>query len=352
LKLVRSPDILIAWRGGVSFVEHLPSGRAIRAESAVIRLLEFFGEPRSLRDARAALDDFTGNSVLEGARTLRRLGLLIPARAALTQQSLLERWGYNLASAYYHVACRDIRYTASRKTVDAFLLARVAAGDRPPSFKRYATAPALRLPPIAAEHPPGLARILGERRTVRVFRRNRVTLQSVGTLLKRTWGLSGWLDGGLMGRLPRKTSPSAGALHPIESYLIAWNVRGLAAGLYHYDVRGDELRRLRHGDFRRDAIEAAGGQRWIGQAAFLCVMTAVFGRTLWKYQLENAYRVIWMDAGHLGQTFCLVATALGLGPFTTAAIHSRPLERLLRIDGISEFPVYLCGAGVPADSVS
>jgi SagB-type dehydrogenase family enzyme len=153
-----------------------------------------------------------------------------------------------------------------------------------------------------------------------------------------------------MGRLPLKTSPSAGSLHPIECYLIAWNVRGLAAGLYHYDVRANELRRLKRGNFRRQAADLAGGQQWVEGAAFLCVMTAVFTRTLWKYRFENAYRVVWLDAGHLGQTFCLVATALGLGPFTTAAIHSRPLERLLGIDGIHEFPVYLCGAGAPVGS--
>jgi nitroreductase len=54
-----------------------------------------------------------------------------------------------------------------------------------------------------------------------------------------------------------------------------------------------------------------------------------------------------MEAGHLAQTFCLLATARGLGPFTTAAIQDTFLEKLIGLDGIREFPVYLCGAGVP-----
>ncbi len=145
-----------------------------------------------------------------------------------------------------------------------------------------------------------------------------------------------------------KTSPSAGALHPVEAYVLAWNVKDLPPGLYHYDVAGDELRRLRRGNFRRAAVEAASGQEWIGEASFLCVMTAVFPRVLWKYQLEDAYRTLFLDAGHLAQTFCLVATSLGLGPFTTAAIQDSKIEKLLSIDGVEEFPVYLCGAGVPA----
>lgn len=156
------------------------------------------------------------------------------------------------------------------------------------------------------------------------------------------------VDTDLLGRMALKTSPSAGALHPVEAYVLAWNVRDLAPGVYHYDVRGDELRRLRRGSFRKAAVEAASGQDWIGGAAFLCVMTAVFPRVLWKYQLEDSYRTLFLDAGHLGQTFCLVATSLGLGPFTTAAIQDTKIEKLLRIDGIDEFPVYLCGAGIPS----
>jgi SagB-type dehydrogenase family enzyme len=129
--------------------------------------------------------------------------------------------------------------------------------------------------------------------------------------------------------------------------VLAWNVRGLAPGLYHFDVGGGELRRLRSGDLRAEAVRAASGPRWVARAAFVCVMTAVFARTFWKYQLESAYRVLWLDAGHLGQTFSLLATARGLGPFTTAALQDTAIEKLLRLDSAKEFPVYLCGAGVP-----
>ena len=154
--------------------------------------------------------------------------------------------------------------------------------------------------------------------------------------------------GALIDPLLAKTSPSGGGLHPGECYVLAWNVDGLPAGLYHYDIASDELRRLKRGDFRKQAVRAASGQKWVGQGAFLCVMTAVFARTLWKYRSENAYRTVWLDAGHLAQTFCLLATSRGLGPFTTAAIQDSFIEKLIGLDGIREFPVYLCGAGVPA----
>jgi SagB-type dehydrogenase family enzyme len=76
-------------------------------------------------------------------------------------------------------------------------------------------------------------------------------------------------------------------------------------------------------------------------------MTAVFTRTLWKYAFEVAYRVLWLDAGHLCQTFDLLATSRGLGPFQTAAIQDSFIEKLIGLDGVKEFPLYLCGAGMP-----
>jgi nitroreductase len=74
-------------------------------------------------------------------------------------------------------------------------------------------------------------------------------------------------------------------------------------------------------------------------------MTAVFERTLWKYQIESSYRVLWLEAGHLAQTFALIATARGLGSFGLDGLQNSFLEKRLGLDGVAEFPVYLCGAG-------
>jgi SagB-type dehydrogenase family enzyme len=87
------------------------------------------------------------------------------------------------------------------------------------------------------------------------------------------------------------------------------------------------------------------------QCAFAVFLTAVIERASVKYRHPRAYRVILMNAGHLGQTFALTATALG--PFQTAAFHDSTAEDLLGIDGITEIPVYLLAAGIPCiDSLS
>lgn len=76
-------------------------------------------------------------------------------------------------------------------------------------------------------------------------------------------------------------------------------------------------------------------------------MTAVVGRSMWKYKQAQAYRVLQLDAGHLGQTFHLVCTALGLAPFTTAATDEPEIERELGIDGVNELAVYAAAFGMP-----
>jgi SagB-type dehydrogenase family enzyme len=75
-------------------------------------------------------------------------------------------------------------------------------------------------------------------------------------------------------------------------------------------------------------------------------MTAVFPRNMWKYTYPRSYRSVLLDAGHLCQTLCLVATWLGLAPFCTAALADSLIERDLEIDGITESAIYAAGVGV------
>lgn len=347
--LVRSPNLLISWKGRRLSVKNLESGRGVLGTPALVELLDRFGEPSPASEVASGLEGYDGRSVAAAIRRLRGLGFLLPAAQAARRTTHIDAWKQNLASVNYHLASRDFRYFKSQAATNSYLRARLSSERQPPKFKRYQRAASRRLSraPLSSDAA-ALRRILEARRTVREFARSAVPFEALSEIVRGTWGKTGHLEAGVLGRLTTKTSPSAGARHPIECYVLAWNVAGLRPGLYHYDVRGDELRRLRSGDLRTEAVEAASGQKYVARAAFLCIMTAVFGRTLWKYATENAYRVVWLDAGHLAQTFCLLATSLGLGPFTTAAIQDSYIEKLLGLDGIKEFPVYLCGAGVPA----
>jgi SagB-type dehydrogenase family enzyme len=244
----------------------------------------------------------------------------------------------------FHFGTRDYLYVASsEENLSEF----VGPGERPPLYKTYQSAARVALPRQFAPLPAPLVDTLLRRRTVRAFLPSPVTLNQFAQLLWLTWGQIRWKESELFGRLVKKTSPSGGARHPIEVYPVVFNVSGLAPGVYHYAPGRHELELLAGGDHGALLAESLSPQEWLVSAGAVCVMTAVFARTMWKYGNARAYRAILLEAGHLGQTFHLVATALGLGPFTSIAFHDSRLESLLGVDGIEEAAIYLAAAGVP-----
>lgn len=176
----------------------------------------------------------------------------------------------------------------------------------------------------------------------------------------------------------KRTSPSGGALHPVECFLIVQRVQGLAPGLYRYraeehallavvpqvaaPVAGDVgTRALPPGEtaaawssesLRAFAQIAVAGQAFFADAAVLCVLAPRFHRNFWKYRNHaKAYRVCVLDAGHLSQTLQLCATQAGLGPFVTSAINEVDLERAFGMIHYAQSPLLVCGFGPRAGTL-
>ena len=221
------------------------------------------------------------------------------------------------------------------------------ATPAPPQFKTIRGADTVRLPPDEMTRDT-FFETLHARRTHREFARGKVSLENVSKLLQTTWGVQGYLPTNVFGRLPYKTSPSGGARHPGEVYLMALRVDGLERGMYHYQARDHRLARLPAKVSPRMASAYCAGQPYFAGAAALFIMTAVFARTMWKYGRARAYRVVLLETGHLCQTFCLTATRLGLAPFSTAALKDSLIEKDLGLDGISESVLYVAGVGLVA----
>ena len=201
--------------------------------------------------------------------------------------------------------------------------------------------------PLARAFPDSeFIRVLMTRRTHRRFSKQEVTLEAVSQLLSLVWGVTGYLHSRIFGNLPIKTSPSGGARHPGEVYVMALRVKGLRAGLYHYHPAHHHLKRISTNATPDRASLYCARQEYVKDAAALFLMTAVFRRSMWKYGHARAYRVVLLDAGHLCQTFCLVATWLGLAPFCTAALKDTMIEEDLGIDGIRESILYVAGVGL------
>lgn len=218
----------------------------------------------------------------------------------------------------------------------------------PPAQKTCVGARQLLLPP---PHCPGeFPQVLLARRTWREFSPVPVTFETLATLLGLSFGVQSWLHVRGLGRVALKTSPSGGARHPIETYLLALRVQGLPSGLYHYAAATHRLELLSRGANRAQVTRYLNGQWWFAGASAVVFMTGVFARTQWKYPAPRAYRIVLLDAGHICQTFCLVATWLGLAPFSTMALADSRIEKALRLDGVSESVLYAAGVGTPPRS--
>jgi SagB-type dehydrogenase family enzyme len=346
LRYVRSHNLVLHWEEDQLVLEEFVKRERSVATPLVALVLDAFSKPRSATEVASSLKDLGRKAVHDIIGQLREHGFLVPETKRGPKADISEAWFGSFAAAYYHFATRDVVYAANPFEWFEGSGERLTAIPCPPVFKDFRRA---RYRPMPSP-PPGdgsLETALRNRRTTRGFLGTSVPWRSFADIIGGSFGKTGFLDAGILGKLLAKTSPSAGARHPIECYVLAWNVSELEPGLYHYSVRQGGLELLRAGDFRKRAVRAASGQEWVAQAAFLCVLTVLVNRVFWKYPSSDAYRLFFLDAGHIAQTFCLLATAAGLGAFTTAAIQESFLERLLGINGVDEFPVYLCGAGVP-----
>jgi SagB-type dehydrogenase family enzyme len=176
-------------------------------------------------------------------------------------------------------------------------------------------------------------RLLVERRSRRRFSRDPLSLQELSTILKFTSGITSteFDDSGFNFR----HVPSAGGLFPHEAYVISNNIDDLKQGLYHYDVPGHSLDLLKEGDLGRQIEAICLDQAMARNAAAVLAWTAVVPRSQWKY-LQRSYRYIYMDLGHLGQNFYLVAEALQLAACTIGALYDDEGNALLGVDGMDE----------------
>jgi SagB-type dehydrogenase family enzyme len=189
------------------------------------------------------------------------------------------------------------------------------------------------------------AQVLLRRRTWRQFGAGPVDVQTLSTLLALSFGVQWKVTFDVVGTIHLTTSPSGGARHPLETYVAVQNVTGLPAGIYHYEPDRHRLARIRGRLQRRDISKWFPGQRWCAAAPVVVLLTAVFPRTQWKYPHPRGYRVLLAEAGHVYQTFSLVATWLGLASYCTMALADSIIERTLRIDGVAESVIYAAGTG-------
>ncbi len=179
-----------------------------------------------------------------------------------------------------------------------------------------------------------LEEALSERRSVREYTKEQLSLEEIGQLL--------WAAQGITNPAGYRTAPSAGALYPLEVYVI------LPQGVYHYDPQQHHLTIHLQGDLRPSLHAAALRQAPVLNAPAVFVITAVYQRTEEKYGAERSARYVPLEAGHAAQNLLLQAVALDLGGVPIGAFYDDQVKAALSLPGDQQ-PLYLIPVGHPME---
>ena len=204
----------------------------------------------------------------------------------------------------------------------------------PSSGEPVTSAASIELPPPRLEGAISLEETLAQRRSKRSFTRQGLSLEQVSQLLWAAQGIT-YKPYGF------RTAPSAGALYPLELYLVSPD------GVYHYLPEGHALERVLEGDVRAQLCEAALGQSAVREGAVCIVVTAVYERTQVKYG-PLAQRFVHLEAGHAAQNILLQAVALGLGAVPIGAFYEGQVQQALSLPS-DHCPLYVIPVGHPAE---
>lgn len=196
----------------------------------------------------------------------------------------------------------------------------------------------IKLPAPSYKGKMSVEQAIQDRKSIRSFEDIPLSINDVSQLL---WSAGGVTVDGVTG--PTRAYPSAGAVYPLEIYLVAGNVRTLTSGIYRYDWKDHSLILMKKGDFRVPLARAALGQQMIRNAPVTIVITARYDKATRRYGQRGATRYISMDAGHLGQNVHLQAQSIGLGTVMVGAFRDAEAAGVLGVKG--ETPIYMMPVG-------
>lgn len=210
-------------------------------------------------------------------------------------------------------------------------------------YKEHLAAARTSLPPPKTGR---IAALAAARRSERAFEPRAMGGQILSDLLHAGYGIvdRSALEGGHS--FLRRGVPSAGGLYPLELYVMARNVAGLADGIHHFDPREPALELVGAGDWRPAAADIFYTWPFIEHANLVICIGASFPRSQKKYG-PRGYRYILIEAGHVAQNLCLAAAEMELATLCMGGFRDGALNRLLGLDPQLEGVVYAVAAGFP-----
>lgn len=178
------------------------------------------------------------------------------------------------------------------------------------------------------------------RRTIREYSEESIHRWELSLMLHYTQGVS---EGGGTSHL--RNVPSAGALHPFETYLVVNRVDGIERGIYRYLPLDHALvRESCHVGEGESIATTCRRPDLVRNSAVTFIWVAVPDRILWKFG-NRGWRYLFIEAGHVCQNLYLIATALECGTCAIGSYHDDEMNCALGIDGEEQFCIYLASVG-------
>ena len=263
--------------------------------------------------------------------------------AAQRETEFEKCWAWGIPTALMHYAVQDNDYIPL-DTAQTMQLEKLETHGRVDLFLQNHDFENVMVLP-KSNNSTALLKLMAKRRTVRQAKPEPVGLQQLSDCLFAGLGITGETQN-CAGKLPLSMTPSGGARNPYEAYVFANNVKGLRPGIYHYSATEHSLGLVKAtNDMKISSL--IGGQEWGDDKACLIVLCAHLDRTMWKYVDANAYRVVLIEAGHIGQNIMLAATDNGLTACPTAAISHSVVKSQLGLSSLTQAPIYALTLSVP-----
>ncbi len=303
-----------------------------------------FNCPVEFLDALANLNNGDAQSARHVPAEWVELGAVISEASefANSEKEYLDKWEWGLPAALYHfcVQGNELRSLEEGEERQRESLSKVGLPELHRTNAEYSHVTMLDRRPLDN----GLLDLMAERRSNREVTGSSVSKECVTRLLYSGMGITGFTNNAVV-ELPLTMTPSGGARNPYEAYLFARNVEGLEPGIYHYSAQDHSLGKLA-APLPEYLSAIVGGQDWADNMAGIIVLAAHFERTMWKYDDPNAYRVVLIEAGHIGQNILLAATEAGIGACPTAALNHQLLFDVLDLPSrIMCAPIYAIAFG-------
>ena len=352
-RYITSRTVVLSWRDGAMIADNYVTQRTTEINRDTLLILDACTVGANVQQIRQALAgtgyETTISEVEEALELLVKSDLLVIVKGDFEPDPInanlsWSNWGTE--AQYFHFSTKDTPYIESSARESEYV-SDILCGTQPPLFKRYPAAPRLPLPRCAPPSGIDFSKVLYQRRTIREFEDTSITIEQLSRVLHMSFAPQQFIDAADFGILPMRNYANAGARSEHEIYVNILNVSNFDCGLFHYNGIERSLEFLAHPLTREQIFYLTYEQPMCAAAAVVLFVTARVDRMGHKYRNPRALRAVYLDTGHLGQTFALVTIANGLGPWQTAAYRDSEVERVLGLDGIEEISLYCLGMGVP-----